>query len=82
VTLRQHIKLKILIDARRTPPKNKDAFKRSALGVFDCLDPTLMKELDRIETIPLGITKLISEAWNEFQREQLEEETFKRWKIT
>ena len=80
MTSRQRIKLKLLIEARRTTPKD---FERSALGTFDCItDPTLVKELDRIEEQwrpGQGIGRLLSEVWNELQRERAEDAALARY---
>ena len=80
MTERQRIKHMLLVGARRSHPKDQAEFRQSALGTFDCFtDPQLVAELDRIEDHSLGITKLLSEVWNAYQKELLEEETFCRW---
>jgi hypothetical protein len=82
MTSRNILKLKILVDVRKNPPKDREAFKQSALGMFDCLTPAesdLINELDRLETVPGGITKLISECWTQFKKEELENAAYERW---
>jgi hypothetical protein len=35
--------------------------------------------MDRIETIPMGFTRMLREVWNELEKERLEAESIKRW---
>jgi hypothetical protein len=75
MTARQRIKLKLIIDLRRNPPKDKDTFNRWAIGAFDCMDDAdLIAELDRLEQQRNGVTRLLSEVWNTFEQERREDE--------
>lgn len=81
MTLRQQIKERVIRDARRNPPADLPSFKRGAISTFDCItNPLLIAELDRIEDLPgMSLTRLISEAWNEFQREQVMDRSIRAW---
>jgi hypothetical protein len=80
MTKRQRIKLKLLIAGRKNTFKNFEDFKRSSLGTLDCVeDADLQAEMDRIETIPMGFTRMLREVWNELEKERLEAESIKRW---
>lgn len=83
MTTRQRLKLKMLVSARRGGARDRAAFKQSMLGLFDCLtaqqDRELLDELDRIEEQRMGITRLMSEVWNELERERSEDALLARW---
>ena len=64
----------------REQPRNRDAFKRSAISTFDCItDAALIAELDRLEAQGGGITRLISETWNEYEKERRDDEQLRRY---
>lgn len=70
MTPRQQIKNLLSSTARRYRD-NKSAYRQSAMSTLGCLEnPILIAELDRIENFPLGIIKLVSEAWNDFHKER------------
>lgn len=78
--LRRRLIFKMLAEAKKQPPKSKAAFKRSVLGLFDCLpEPDLIAERNRIGEQRGGITRLISEAWIELDSGRREEEAIRKY---
>lgn len=68
MTKRQAIKARLTATAIRGGYTHYEQFKKAAIAEMDCLDDGLQDELDRIESKPKGITRLISESWNEARR--------------
>jgi hypothetical protein len=80
MTKRQRIKLILLVAGRKGQYKTFDDFKRNSLGTLDCIEAAdLQAEMDRIEMVRMGFTRLFREVWKELEKERLEEESIRRW---
>ena len=47
---------------------------------MDCMSDELQQELDRMETVSIGLTRLETEVWNEYQRALLLERSLEGWR--
>ena len=81
MTTRELIKLRIIVSARKLniSEDRYTAFKQMALGVMDTDEPELVRELDRLETVSGGITRLINEAWNRYVKDRQTDAVIRKW---
>lgn len=78
--LRHRLIFMMLGDAKKHPPKGKAAFKRCALGLFECIAaPELVVELKRIGAGRGGISRSIAEAWNEVEADRRDEDAIVKY---
>ena len=52
----------------------------TVISAMDCMSDELQQELDRMETVSNGLTRLETEVWNEYQRALLLERSLEGWR--
>jgi len=76
MTTRQRIKSKMVSCALRAVEdfsQNRQGFNLRMAELWDSFtDTNLTAELDRMEALPSGLSRLLTEAWNEYQTELLQ----------
>ena len=80
MTILQRLKIRLMVMARKHKPDSYERFKSISEEIFDdTKDTEIQTELDRLESKPNGIGKLLKGVWKDYQKEVEEDKMFEKW---
>lgn len=79
MTVRQRIKLKLMVAARRCNFTDYVAFRTSSLQTMDEMDTEAQDYLELVDMRRNGLQRLLMEVWNKYSKDQQEKLSIERW---